>query len=63
MKDNDFEALWNLRLKGVVSEYFRGDPEATRKLKDIEEKYFAAKLDETPEEDGSPEEAESSETE
>lgn len=63
VKDNDFEALWNLRLKGVVSEYYRGDPEAARKLKDIEEKYFAAKLDENPEEDGSPEESESSETE
>lgn len=63
VKDNDFEALWNLRLKGVVSEYFRGDPDATRKLKDIEEKYFAAKLDETTEEEGSPEEVESSETE
>ena len=62
VKDNDFEALWNLRLKGVVSEYFRGDPEASRKLKDVEEKYFAAKLEETDDGD-STEETGSSDTE
>ena len=42
--DDDFKALWDLRLRGVVSEYFRGDPEATRKLKKVEEEYFAASL-------------------
>ena len=42
--DDDFKALWDLRLKGVISEYFRGDPESSRKLKKVEEKYFAAGL-------------------
>jgi hypothetical protein len=63
VKDNDFKALWDLRLKGVVSEYFRGDPEASRKLKDVEEKFFAAKLDEAADDGDSTEKAESSETE
>lgn len=44
VKDDDFKALWDLRLKGVVSEYFRGDPEASRKLKKVEDNYFAASL-------------------
>lgn len=44
VKDDDFKALWDLRLKGVVSEYFRGDPESSRKLKKVEEQYFAASL-------------------
>ena len=43
--NDDFVALWNLRLKGVVSEYFRGDPEGSNKLKDIERKYFEAGID------------------
>lgn len=44
VKDDDFKALWDLRLKGVVSEYFRGDPDASRKLKKVEDSYFAASL-------------------
>ena len=44
VKDDVFKALWDLRLKGVVSEYFRGDPESSRKLKKVEEQYFAASL-------------------
>jgi len=44
VRDDDFKSLWDLRLKGVISEYFRGDPDSSRKLKIVEEKYFAASL-------------------
>lgn len=39
VKNNDFEALWNYHLKGIVSEYFRGDPDFSTKVRAIEEAY------------------------
>lgn len=58
VKNNDFKALGDLRLKGVVSEYFRGDPDASDKIKDVEKKYFAVKkqsCEDTTESGGLPE--------
>lgn len=38
LKDNDFEALWVNHLKGIVTEYYRGEPDADKKI----EKIYAA---------------------
>lgn len=39
VKSNDFDALWEYHLKGIVSEYFRGEPDADDKLKMVEKAY------------------------
>lgn len=44
--ETDFKFLWDLRLKGVVSEYFRGLPDMTDKVKDVENSYFNACIQE-----------------
>ncbi len=43
LKDGDFNELWNLRLKGVISEYFRGEPDAKDKIQAVENAYFMAR--------------------
>lgn len=42
VKDNDYDALWKYHLKGIVSEYFRGEPDADDKLALVEKAYKAA---------------------
>ena len=34
-----WDQLWNLHLKGTLFEYFRGEPEADKKLKELKEAY------------------------
>jgi len=48
VKGNDYDALWKYHLKGIVSEYFRGEPDADDKLAIVEKAYKAA--DKAPEE-------------
>ena len=45
---DDFDALWKLHLKGVISEYFRGEPDASQKIKRVEAKYYEAQLVSSP---------------
>lgn len=40
--DNDFDALWNLHLKGLLFEYFRGTRNAQEKLAKIKKAYLEA---------------------
>lgn len=42
VKGNDFSALWKYHLKGIVSEYFRGEPDADEKLSIVEKAYKEA---------------------
>lgn len=42
--------LWKYSLKGIVSEYFRGDPDAINKIKSIEDAYKSASVSLNPEE-------------
>ncbi len=39
---NDFDALWQNRLRGIIQEYFRGEPDAERKISSVEASYKAA---------------------
>lgn len=32
LKDNDFDALWVNHLKGIVTEYYRGEPDSDKKI-------------------------------
>lgn len=32
LKDNDFDALWVNHLKGIITEYYRGEPDADKKI-------------------------------
>ena len=47
---DDFKALWDYHLEGIIFEYFRGEPDATTKIDDIKKAYDDAKFSEkTPE--------------
>lgn len=53
LKGNDFDALWKYHLKGIVSEYFRGEPDADDKLAIVEKAYkTAGKTPKTPSTEG-----------
>ena len=43
LKDENYTDLWNLRLKGVISEYFRGEPDAKDKIQAVENAFFTAR--------------------
>lgn len=45
IKNGDYDALWRLKLKGIISEYFRGEPGAEDKIKYIENAYLTAQED------------------
>lgn len=52
VENNDFDSLWKYHLKGIVFEYFRGEPDAKEKMNEIEKAYKAAGIKavtETPE--------------
>lgn len=50
LEGDDFKALWDYHLEGIIFEYFRGEPDATTKIDDIKKAYNDAKLSEkTPE--------------
>ena len=42
LEGSDYDKLWNNHLKGIVTEYFRGEPELDTKVKDIENAYKKA---------------------
>lgn len=42
VENEDFTNLWNYHLKGIVFEYFRGDPDASDKIAAIEKAYIDA---------------------
>lgn len=42
VENEDFAELWNYHLKGIVFEYFRGDPDANDKIAAIEKAYSDA---------------------
>lgn len=42
LEGDDFKALWNYHLEGIISEYFRGEPDAQEKLKNIKTAYGKA---------------------
>lgn len=44
LEGSDFDSLWKYHLRGIVAEYFRGEPDAEQKLKDIENSYNEATL-------------------
>jgi len=44
VENNDFDALWKYHLKGIISEYFRGEPEADSKITAIEQAYNNANI-------------------
>lgn len=49
VKGNNYDALWKYHLKGIVSEYFRGEPDANDKLATVEKAYKdAGKETKTP---------------
>ena len=39
---SNYEKLWENHLRGIVSEYFRGDPDADKKVKEIADIYKRA---------------------
>lgn len=39
IKGNDFDALWKYHLKGIISEYFRGEPDADDKIAVVAKAY------------------------
>ena len=43
LNNENFTDLWNLRLKGVIAEYFRGEPDAKDKIQAVENAYFTAR--------------------
>ena len=43
LQNENFGDLWTLRLKGVISEYFRGEPEAKDKIQMVENAFFTAR--------------------
>lgn len=50
LEGDDFKALWDYHLEGIIFEYFRGEPDAQTKIDDIKKAYDDAKLSEkTPE--------------
>lgn len=48
LKGTDFASLWDFHLKGIVTEYFRGEPEADEKIQAIEKAYNEAHWVEEP---------------
>ena len=46
LQGDNYDKLWNNHLKGIVTEYFRGEPEADNKVKDIEAAYKKAQTEE-----------------
>ena len=48
LEDSDYKKLWTNHLKGIITEYFRGEPEADSKIKNIEAAYTKAQQ-ESPE--------------
>ena len=46
LKGTDFNSLWNFHLKGIVTEYFRGEPDADERVKDVEAAYMEAQTSE-----------------
>ena len=48
LQENDYDKLWKNHLKGIVAEYFRGEPEADSKVKDIEDAYKKAQPNQEP---------------
>lgn len=50
LEGDDFKALWDYHLEGIIFEYFRGEPDAPTKIDDIKKAYDNEKLPEkTPE--------------
>lgn len=43
LNNMNYTDLWNLRLKGVISEYFRGEPDAKDKIQAVENAFFSAR--------------------
>ena len=46
LEGDDFQALWDFHLNGIVFEYFRGEPDAQSKIDDIKKAYEDATLPE-----------------
>lgn len=44
LKNEDYDSLWKYHLEGIVYEYFRGEPDADEKLKDVEKAFKNANL-------------------
>ena len=44
LKDNDYDSLWKNHLKGIITEYFRGEPDADTKIGNIYKVYENPKL-------------------
>ena len=42
LENENFGDLWRLRLKGVISEYFRGEPDAKDKIQTVENAFYSA---------------------
>ena len=42
LKGSNYEKLWENHLRGIVAEYFRGDPDADKKVKEIADIYKGA---------------------
>ena len=47
LEGSDYKKLWNNHLKGIVTEYFRGEPEVDSKVKNIEAAYKKAQEEPT----------------
>lgn len=46
LEGDDFKALWDYHLEGIIFEYFRGEPDAQEKIDYVKDAYYAAKLPE-----------------
>ena len=46
LEGEDFKALWDYHLEGIIFEYFRGEPDAQSKIDDIKKAYDDAALPE-----------------
>lgn len=46
LEGDDFKALWDYHLEGIIFEYFRGEPDAQNAIEEIKKDYFDAKLPE-----------------
>lgn len=46
LEGEDFNALWDYHLEGIIFEYFRGEPDAQLKIDDIKKAYEEATLSE-----------------
>lgn len=44
LKNDDYDSLWKYHLEGIVYEYFRGEPDAEEKLKDVKKAFENAGL-------------------